>query len=109
MYEQLGLLGKPARTSAGYRLYGGMAVAQLMRIRRLRKLGLGLKQIRDVLDPAAPVSVDGALAMVRGELDAQVRRLLAMGAAIDAVRASGAWGRGDPAWQRLLATVADAG
>jgi DNA-binding transcriptional MerR regulator len=85
-----------------------MAVAQLVRIRRLRELGLGLEQIREVLDPAAPTSVDAALAMVRAELDVQVRRLQAVGAAIDAVRASAAWGRGDPKWQRLLAAVADA-
>jgi DNA-binding transcriptional MerR regulator len=109
MYEQLGLLGPPARTSAGYRLYGGMAVAQLVRIQRLRRLGLGLRQIHDVLDPAVSVSVDAALAMVRDDLEAQVRRLQAVGAAIDAVRVSAAWGRGDPAWQRLLATVEDPG
>jgi hypothetical protein len=32
-----------------------------------------------------------------------------VGAAIDAVQASAAWRRSDPAWQELLATVADAG
>jgi DNA-binding transcriptional MerR regulator len=109
MYEQLGLLGPPARTSAGYRLYGGMALAQLVRIQRLRRLGLGLRQMHDVLDPAVPVSVDAALAMVRDDLEVQVQRLQAVGAAIDEVQASAAWGRGDPAWQRLLATVADQG
>lgn len=74
MYEQCGLLGAPVRTPAGYRIYGGMAVAQLVRIRRLRGLGLGLAQIRQVLDPATPTSLDDALAMVRGDLAAQVRR-----------------------------------
>lgn len=109
MYEQRGLLGPPVRTPAGYRLYSGMAVAQLVRIRRLRELGLGLGQIHDVLDTVAPMSVDAALAMVRQEIDAQLHRLQAVARAIDAVRASSAWGRGDPTWQRLLAAVADAG
>jgi hypothetical protein len=54
------------------------------------------------------MSVDNALAMVRQEIDTQIRRLQAVGAAIDAVQASAASRRGDSAWQRLLAVVADA-
>lgn len=109
MYEQLGLLGSPARTSGGYRLYGGMALAQLVRIRHLRELGLGLQRIREVLDPGTPISLDAALAMVQDDLDAQMRRLQAVRVAIGAVRATAGFGREDPAWQRLLAAVDDAG
>ncbi|WP_026928469.1 MerR family transcriptional regulator [Granulicoccus phenolivorans] len=53
-YEEIGLLHPSLRTSAGHRRYGPDAVARLYRLTRLRSLGLGLDQIRRILDdPAA--------------------------------------------------------
>lgn len=48
-YEEAGLLPAPQRTSAGYRDYGPEAVQRLDFIRRSRRAGLTLNQIRDVL------------------------------------------------------------
>jgi DNA-binding transcriptional MerR regulator len=109
MYEQRGLIDPPARTAVGYRLYGGMAVAQLLRIRHLRELGLGLEQIREAVEPVPPMSLDAVLAMVQDELDGQLHRLGQLRAAVETARASVARGVGDPAWQRLLAMAAEAG
>ncbi len=48
-YESIGLLPKPERTEAGYRLYGHDAVARLGFIGKAKQLGLSLDEIADVL------------------------------------------------------------
>jgi DNA-binding transcriptional MerR regulator len=45
-YEKIGLLARPERTRAGYRLYDAQDLLRLQRIRRLQALGLSLKKIR---------------------------------------------------------------
>lgn len=49
-WEEVGLLAPARRTSAGHRLYGREASGRILRIRSLRGLGLGLDEIREVLD-----------------------------------------------------------
>lgn len=49
-YESIGLLPPPARTPAGYRLYGPADRERLRFIRTARDLGLSLAEIRAVLD-----------------------------------------------------------
>jgi DNA-binding transcriptional MerR regulator len=51
-YEKLGLLLKPMRTGAGYRLYTETARARLLFIRRSRQLGFSLDDIRELLTVA---------------------------------------------------------
>ena len=51
-YERLGLVAKPARTEGGFRLYRPDTVARIRFIKQAQKLGLELKQIRDLLRPA---------------------------------------------------------
>ena len=51
-YEEVGLLPKPARTAAGYRLYSPDAVDRLQFIKKAQHLGLRLDDIRDILDLA---------------------------------------------------------
>ena len=48
-YERIGLLPKPARTAAGYRLYEPEHVQRLNFIRRSRELGLNLDAVRELL------------------------------------------------------------
>ena len=48
-YERAGLLKKPQRTAAGYRLYGGSDAARLRFIRRAKALGFSLEEIAELL------------------------------------------------------------
>lgn len=53
-YEEAGLLGRPARTASGYRLYPRGAVGRLQFLLRAKALGLTLSEIRQLVE--APVS-----------------------------------------------------
>jgi DNA-binding transcriptional MerR regulator len=72
-YDRLGLL-KPRRTDRGYRLYRESDLERLEQIVALKFLGLPLKEIRELLDSAAP-DLPAALRMQRGALE-EKRRLL---------------------------------
>ena len=48
-YERVGLLPPPARTPSGYRTYDGGAVDRLRFIQGAQRLGLRLRDIRDLL------------------------------------------------------------
>jgi DNA-binding transcriptional MerR regulator len=49
-YEKAGLLPAPARTSAGYRLYGDDAADRLRFIKGAQRIGLRLREIKELLD-----------------------------------------------------------
>jgi DNA-binding transcriptional MerR regulator len=49
-YEQVGLLTPPSRTEGGHRIYAAGEVAQLQRVSSLRRLGLSLAQVGEVLE-----------------------------------------------------------
>ena len=80
LYEAAGLMPEPARSAAGYRLYGPADLATLIRIRRLRGLGFEIEQIRALLSPEEPADLGAALAVLREDL---LRRLEAMRATIE--------------------------
>jgi len=63
-YHALGLLAEPSRDSSGYRRYGPADVVRLVRIRRLRALGMPLEQIRDHIDGPADVRTDLPAALI---------------------------------------------
>ena len=56
-YERIGLLPAPPRTSNGYRSYDDADVRRLQLVRRARKLGFGIEDIRALL---ALAEQDGA-------------------------------------------------
>lgn len=72
-YADAGVLPEAGRTQAGYRRFGPDAVARARLIRTLRDLGVGLEDIKRVLDSEVSL-VDVAAAHARA-LDAQIRVL----------------------------------
>ena len=70
-YADEGLLPVSGRTESGYRVFAADAVARARLLRTLRELGVGLEDVRRVLDAEASL-VDVAVAHVAA-LDAQVR------------------------------------
>lgn len=48
-YEKLGLLGKPARSSSGYRLYDSQIIERLDFIKRAQMLGFTLNEIGRII------------------------------------------------------------
>jgi DNA-binding transcriptional MerR regulator len=82
-YERLGLLPPPGRTAAGYRQYGAEAVERLQFIKGAQRLGLRLREIRELLaicdQGLCPCGHTEALLRKRmAEIDAQVAELQAV-------------------------------
>jgi DNA-binding transcriptional MerR regulator len=48
-YERLGLIEKPQRTSAGYRVYSDATLEQVQFIKDAQRLGFSLEEIREVI------------------------------------------------------------
>ena len=48
-YDELGLLPAPGRTESGYRLYGEREVIRLSFIRKAKRVGFSLEEIRAML------------------------------------------------------------
>jgi DNA-binding transcriptional MerR regulator len=100
-YDRLGLL-KPRRTDRGYRLYRESDLERLEQIVALKFLGLPLKEIRELLDSAAP-ELPAALRMQRSALE-EKRRLLDR--AIGAIReAEAIVASGRPAGAAILKKI----
>ena len=75
-YEKIGLLARPERTRAGYRLYDAQDLLRLQRIRRLQALGLSLKKIRALLgEPEHQHPLRDVLQSLDKELAAQIEAL----------------------------------
>ena len=49
-YEEKGLIDPAARTAAGYRLYGPEEAARLAFVKRAKRLGLSLDEIKELTD-----------------------------------------------------------
>ncbi|RQS26625.1 MerR family transcriptional regulator [Burkholderia sp. Bp8992] len=91
LYERHGLV-TPGRTPAGYRAYGPDDLARAADIAALRKLGLSLSQVANVLDGDAR-SLDDALAAHETALDHGIQDLVRKVDRVHAIRAGLARGR----------------
>ena len=79
-YERIGLLPKPERTPAGYRLYGEADERRLRFVKNARDVGLTLGEVKEVLafhergePPCAYVT--GAIARRSREVERQIEEL----------------------------------
>lgn len=82
-YERVGLLPEPRRSDAGYRQYGPDAVDRVRFIRGAQRLGLRLREIRELLAvrDTGVCACGPAETMLRrriAELDVEVARLTAL-------------------------------
>lgn len=90
-YHRSGLLEQPERSSNGYKQYGARHLVRLLRIRRLRDLGVPLAQIESVgfgadTPSAALLAIDADLALSIERLQrarAEIRAILAGTSATD--------------------------
>jgi DNA-binding transcriptional MerR regulator len=78
-YHSIGLVPEPQRDISGYRRYGGKEVIELVRVARLRALGMPLPQIAQRVNATTSdeVSLADALGALAGELDAEIAKLVA--------------------------------
>lgn len=90
-YDEIGLVQPSARTAAGYRAYSAGDVERLREVLAYRRLGLGLREIADLVnDPA--IDAVAHLRRLRGLLLEQRDHAAAMVMAID--MELGAWAMG---------------
>lgn len=77
-YHSIGLVPEPPRDQSGYRRYGGKEVIELVRVARLRALGMPLPQIaeRVAATDSGDVSLADALASLADEVDAEIDELI---------------------------------
>ena len=81
-YDEIGLLRPSAVSENGYRHYDENAVLKLQQILFYREMGLGLLQIKDLLD-APDFDLVAALQSHREELQARIERLQALMTTVD--------------------------
>jgi DNA-binding transcriptional MerR regulator len=81
-WDGIGLARPSLRTAAGYRLYTAGDLERLHRVLAYRELGLGLDDIRAVLDDA-DADVPGALRAQRTLVAERIDRLRRLGAGLD--------------------------
>ena len=106
-YDRLGLVKPSARSDAGYRLYRDSDLLRLQQVLTLRRLGLPLRRIRDVLgsgdfDVAASLRIQRHA--MRDRIDELQRIDTAIRDALDAHERSGAWD-----WDLVLTAAEAAG
>ncbi len=96
-YHKIGLLAEPPRTASAYRLYAAQDLVQLVRIRRLQRLGLSLTQIRRILaEPAAQQILQQALRDIVVQLDEEIGQIQARRDRIAAILRRDGWEMDQP-------------
>lgn len=85
-YHKIGLLPEPQRSTGGYRLYGPADLNRLRLIKRLKALGMDLKQIKEILgDLPNPRNSREVLESLRLELLNEIKTLEERLAKIDSL------------------------
>ncbi len=105
-YDRLGLLPPTARSESGYRLYGESDLERLEQILALRYVGLGLDQIKKLLD-GPPQPLADALRLQRKIILDEKRRLDLVLGALEEAEAALNGNDEDERW-RAVRTVIEA-
>lgn len=92
-YERRGLIPRPPRTGAGYRLFPLETVRRVAFIKRAQALGFSLREIKDLLalrarSDATCDNVAARAAAKIGDIDAKLQHLTAMRRALTGLIAS---------------------
>lgn len=75
-YEKLGLLSGPERSESGYRLYTANDLLRLNRIKKLQRLGLSLRRIRNIFgDGSSGTQFESVLQTLLGEVESRIDHL----------------------------------
>jgi DNA-binding transcriptional MerR regulator len=71
-YDRIGLVSPTARSASGYRLYSDADVERLRRLRGLRDVGIGLEEVRQVLERREPAArfIEAHVAALGERIDA---------------------------------------
>jgi DNA-binding transcriptional MerR regulator len=103
-YEKQGLLAAPERSESGYRLYGPQDLVRVIRVRRLRELGLSIDRVHEAVgDPERGGRLADALEALVDDLRERAQALEeAAGRAREALAGLSESGDGE-VWRRLLA------
>src|SRR5689334_8559867 len=90
-YHARGLVPEPERDAAGYRRYGAEHLVSLVRIRRLRSVGMPLEQIARSLGGTTlgPADLRTSLHALADELAGEIERLQDLRARVLTLAASG--------------------
>jgi DNA-binding transcriptional MerR regulator len=102
-YDEVGLLTPSERSESGYRLYSHADVQRLFRIRALRRLGLGLDEVRSALDGDRGDLHDvvaGQLERVERDLELQAQLRTRLKQVLAELNAGG-----EPSSEQLLDTI----
>jgi DNA-binding transcriptional MerR regulator len=99
-YHAIGLLAEPERDASGYRRYGPEHVVGLVRIRRLRNLGMPLDQIAGQLPECGDLTT--ALRSLVDDISGQIAELVELRARVLDIAASGAAEAPVAAWTSAL-------
>lgn len=74
-YHDVGLLPEPSRDTSGYRRYGTAELIALVRIARLRALGMPVAQIAERIGHGNRGDLSDSLRVLAGELSEEIERL----------------------------------
>lgn len=74
-YHDVGVLPEPTRDSSGYRRYGTADLIALVRIARLRALGMPVARIADRVASGSSGDLSDSLRVLAGELTEEIERL----------------------------------
>jgi DNA-binding transcriptional MerR regulator len=77
-YHAVGLLPAPGRDSSGYRRYGAADLIALVRVTRLRALGVPIARIAERMGPDDQSPLTSWIDELADEIDAEIARLAAM-------------------------------
>ena len=103
-YEKIGLLPEAERSESGYRLYSGSDLLRLNRVKRLRSLGLTLRQVHSVLgERNGELSLKTTLKTLRTGVEAEMARLEGRRRLIDeALSRKGSGTETSPSFERAM-------